>query len=264
MIDSDGTVRTNLPLSLAIALALLLHVAAIALYQSIANKPSPNIKTIPVVLIKNAPKQIRSTASTNQTSSQSSRKKNNTLTTVNQSSFHSVKKTEADDGQHTPLSSSDSIEGENKAESTPRIRLPESSQVSRAQQASEGFRSMFNSKMESTAMINQVSTTEAPQLSNYELELLRVLTYRKAVYDRYHAIMDAEGKSQFDYEIELILFANGAIKRADITRTSGIKRIDELAKEAAYNASPFPKPPSEDIVTGFRYRIPVAYQKPDS
>jgi len=254
--------RPSYVFGISLLIALAIHGSTALLVKLDWHERKTQIRTIPVVLIKNAPKRIASTPSASDNTS-GKQANMNTITSTGNSEYHQTynKNRAKDAGKAT--TGSDRAQNENTP-SSPSIALPQSTQQFRAQTASEGLRSMFETKQENKASINQISTRKAPTLSPYQIELLNTLSNRKALYDRYHRIMDLEGKSTFEYEIELALFANGAIKNARIIRASGIPKIDELAIEAAYNASPFPKPPAQDIQTGFRYRIPIAYQKPSS
>lgn len=47
-------------------------------------------------------------------------------------------------------------------------------------------------------------------------------------------------------EIELYLMKNGTLTRARVTKSTGIKRIDEAAYRAALAASPYPEPPPDN------------------
>lgn len=44
-------------------------------------------------------------------------------------------------------------------------------------------------------------------------------------------------------EVELQLLGNGALTRARVLKSTGIRTIDEAAYRAALAASPYPKPP---------------------
>jgi len=55
-------------------------------------------------------------------------------------------------------------------------------------------------------------------------------------------------------EVELQLLGNGALTRARVLRSTGIKNIDEAAYRAALAASPYPQPPREG---GSRNRFEV-------
>jgi periplasmic protein TonB len=55
-------------------------------------------------------------------------------------------------------------------------------------------------------------------------------------------------------EVELQLLGNGALTRARVLKSTGIKRIDEAAYRAALAASPYPQPPKDG---GSRNRFEV-------
>ncbi|WP_240339420.1 energy transducer TonB [Marinobacter sp. BW6] len=46
-------------------------------------------------------------------------------------------------------------------------------------------------------------------------------------------------------EVELQLLGNGALTRARVLKSTGIRRIDEAAYRAALAASPYPQPPKD-------------------
>ena len=71
----------------------------------------------------------------------------------------------------------------------------------------------------------------------------------------------AKDNNEINFEVTLILHPSGAIKNAVISRSSGIIEIDALAKQNAFKASPYPRPPAEDMQNGFRYAISITHQK---
>ena len=136
-----------------------------------------------------------------------------------------------------------------------------SSQASRAQKARQGGREMFEAKdIEQISEIKQISTEELPPITDYELTLIQHMV-KAELYDRFHPIMANAKKESIGYILKLNLFANGAIKKASIRQSSGISQIDQLAIQAAYNASPFPRPPKADLGKNFTYMIPITYEK---
>lgn len=131
--------------------------------------------------------------------------------------------------------------------------------------AIHGLQNIFAKKSLSAnkANIEQVSSKEAEALSNYEVELLNTLA-KDSLYDPFHKIMEESQKERITFTVTLNLFPNGAIKNASIKQTSGIQSIDQLAIQTAYRASPFPPPPRDDIQKGYRYNIPIIYQRSDT
>ncbi|KZZ30534.1 hypothetical protein A3755_13810 [Oleiphilus sp. HI0085] len=128
--------------------------------------------------------------------------------------------------------------------------------------AIHGLQNIFSRDKQSLkpSQTKQVSSKELEQLSDYEILLLSALR-KDSLYDPFHAVMNTHKRKEVAYTITLRLFPNGAIKNALIKEPSGIMKIDELALQAAYRASPFPTPPHEDIQKGYKYDIPfIIYQ----
>jgi len=107
--------------------------------------------------------------------------------------------------------------------------------------------------------VKQISTIEAPTLSDYQIALLQHML-RGGLYDQFHDIMYSHSQTDLNYTLRLTLFENGAIRNAALKESSGIKELDKLAITAAYNASPYPPPPKDDASKGYQYSIPVKYQ----
>jgi len=138
--------------------------------------------------------------------------------------------------------------------------VPKLSNKSRYQQAGTGLRNLFSKNETQTQNpVKQLNTQQAEKLSTYEEALIQHLS-SAALYDKFHQIMTQAQSVQISYEIKLTLFANGAIRSARMTQPSGIEKIDALAITSAYNASPFPRPPSDDITKNYQYVIPMSYQ----
>jgi TonB family protein len=131
--------------------------------------------------------------------------------------------------------------------------------------AIHGLQNIFAKKslQANNTHIEQISSKEAEALSNYEIELLNTLA-KDSLYDPFHKIMEESQRKSIAFTVTLSLFPNGAIKNANIKQTSGIHSIDQLAIQTAYRASPFPPPPRDDIQKGYRYDIPIIYQRDES
>ena len=108
--------------------------------------------------------------------------------------------------------------------------------------------------------LRQISTNSLEELTEYEILLLQKLAQNE-LYDDFHPVMEKNKQTDIRYTITLQLFSNGAIKNAKISNSSKIKEIDRLAIKTAFSASPYPKPPKEDINKGFKYNIPIIYKK---
>ena len=111
--------------------------------------------------------------------------------------------------------------------------------------------------------IQQISSKSLELLTQYEAQLIQIMAQR-GLYDEFHSVMAKNKQTNIQYIITLHLFPNGAVKNASIKQSSNINEIDQLAVKAAYLASPFPKPPREDINKSFKYDIPIIYQKPNT
>ena len=110
-----------------------------------------------------------------------------------------------------------------------------------------------------TGEIEQISTTDYKELSDYEISLRSILS-RAVLYDEFHRFIKAKDNKEINFEVTLILHPSGAIKNAVISRSSGIKEIDTLAKQNAFKASPYPRPPIEDIQKGYKYAISITHK----
>ncbi|MFT6905018.1 MAG: TonB family protein [Oleiphilaceae bacterium] len=146
---------------------------------------------------------------------------------------------------------------------SPFINKPIFLEKSNASNAFQGLQDIFSkqdSKQTKTENKQKISTQALEELSQYEIQLLQKLA-EDELYDEFHPVMSKNKQTNINYVISLNLFANGAIKSATIRQSSNIPEIDQLAIKAAYLASPFPKPPKEDINNNFKYDIPIIYQK---
>lgn len=129
--------------------------------------------------------------------------------------------------------------------------------------AFQGLQNIFTRKelkQRTKNSIQQISSKSLEQLTQYETQLIQIMA-QKGLYDEFHPVMTKHKQTNIEYIITLHIFPNGAVKTAKIRQSSGIEEIDRLAVKTAYLASPFPKPPSEDINKSFKYDIPIIYQK---
>ena len=146
---------------------------------------------------------------------------------------------------------------------TPKLNTPVVPRNNNPASAFEGLQNIFsrNKNIETSQnAIQQFSTKSLNDLSDYEIQLLQRLA-RNELYDGFHRVMEHFNQDKVGYTISLILFPNGAIKNAQIKESSSIPEIDQLAIKSAFQASPYPKPPSADIAIDFKYDIPIIYQK---
>jgi TonB family protein len=146
-----------------------------------------------------------------------------------------------------------------KEQAIPEIRLP-TNQLSQRQRP-PSMQSLFTKPPTETEQnVEQISTQDLPELSGYEKLLLQRLS-QQSLYDDFHAVMASHTRNRVIYIVSLRLFSTGAIRSAQITRSSGIPEIDRLALQTAYRASPFPAPPESDAAKEFRYQIPIIYDR---
>ncbi len=59
-------------------------------------------------------------------------------------------------------------------------------------------------------------------------------------------------------EIELQIMGNGALTRASVVKSTGIRSVDEAAYRAALAASPYPEPPA-DSKSGDRFEVELVF-----
>jgi hypothetical protein len=174
------------------------------------------------------------------------------VTSQSESKFtaNSNKKTEPNTAAASPSSS------QNRSKS-----VSEKLQQTRTQRADASVKSLFanttEAQIESIPVLN---SKQSEELSPYQQTLIKHLLAGE-LYDRFHAFMASTSQTEIKYSIELRLFENGAIKSASLTKKSSSLEIDRLAITAAYNASPYPRPPSEDFEVGYTYLIPMSYKK---
>lgn len=245
----------------AIGAALLFHILLLIVLSYLpAINDTEQLRTVPTVTVS-AGSRASINSQQNRVESANTAAANAYLATLEASSFKVQRAQSNTKGaqrnatrkpQHSPL----------KQTEMPPTKSPQSqAQTIRAQQANEGMMNIFK-QMKLTGETEQISTTKHKELSNYEISLRSILS-RDVLYDQYHQFMAAKGKNNttesINFEVSITLLANGAIKKAEISQSSGIKEIDALAKRTAYSVSPYPRPPVEDIHKGFKYKIAIAW-----
>ncbi|MDX1598559.1 MAG: TonB C-terminal domain-containing protein [Marinobacter sp.] len=98
---------------------------------------------------------------------------------------------------------------------------------------------MTEAPKETDAYVIRLATRVAHELKRSRIPALRKLTAPVAM------------------EMELHLLNNGALIKADVSRTSGTEAIDGAAYRAALAASPYPEPPARE--GGQRYRVELLF-----
>lgn len=249
------TTNKNLSLIVAILFATAIHILIVS--GMILLGISPIIvkeKTIPFVLVS-ADNKANASRSKPLTKSENKLAAQEYLATLNSSSFLTQRNSKREKKRIRP-----------KQEQQEPIKTKMPPSFSESTKHSEnrflqGLRNIFSSTKNQQAAANskQISTHSNEELSQYEILLLNQLV-KDVLYDQFHAVMKSNKKNRINYILTLTLLSNGAIKNAKIKVSSGIGKIDHLAKQAAYRASPFPAPPKEDFKRGFKYHIPIIYQ----
>lgn len=238
-------------LPIALILALFLHGVVFILIEKLGPKiPERTEKTVPTVHIA----AERAAVSSQQ-------KQANTRAVENRNKITTIANAAVKHQKALPLSKPSSRQQNNQVPKLPEINQPISKHLQRNSTANIGLQDLFgqNTQLDNNE-INQIQEKDLLSLSDYELSLLKQLS-RGELYKEYHRVLAQHQRDRIDFSIEIVLFPNGAIKRAKIYASSKIPEIDKLAIRTAYNASPFEKPPEDDIETGFRYVIPVSYRK---
>lgn len=183
------------------------------------------------------------------------------LRTLNESKFEKLIKKNT---QSSPqINNTNSIFKPNSIDENPFIHQPIFKQSNNSSSALQGLQNIFSKQKNKERLqneIRQVTTNSLEELTEYEIRLLQKLAQNE-LYDDFHPVMERNKQADIRYTITLQLFSNGTIKNAKISKSSNIKEIDSLAIKSAFTASPYPKPPKEDINKDFKYSIPIIYKK---
>lgn len=183
------------------------------------------------------------------------------LRTLNESTFEKLIRDNTQ--KSTKKSPSNSETKQSFQDENPFIEQPIFKQNNNASNALQGIQNIFSRKTNQHATQNrtqQISTQSLEELNEYEIKLLQKLA-KDGKYDAFYPVMKKNKQDKISFTITLQLFPNGAIKNAQIRNSSNIEEIDKLAISLAFYASPYPKPPKEDINIGFKYNIPIIYDK---
>lgn len=217
-------------------------------------------KTIPFQLISNDNAgQTSNKASMSQ--SENALAAQEFLRTLNESRFEKLIRKNTQSASQT--NNTNSIFKPNSADENPFKHQPTFKQNNNSSSALQGFQNIFSKQKNKEKLQNelrQISTNSLEELTEYEILLLQKLAQNE-LYDDFHPVMEKNKQTDIRYTITLQLFSNGAIKNAKISNSSKIKEIDRLAIKTAFSASPYPKPPKEDINKDFKYNIPIIYKK---
>lgn len=237
-------------LALAVSTALCIH---ILIYALLGLWPAPqpdNIKkSIPVTLV--------SKAATSQSSTDSNRTQElqESLKPEVQTTSNSERKSALGNTVQPSPSSTQTTTSNEPTNLPNRTKF----QQNRANTASIG--NLFQSKKgEIKEELVIKSEPETYEMSEYEQLLLKHLLASK-LYDKFNSFMLQTSTEDVSFQVELYLFANGAIRSAKIISKDQDLDIDQLVVTAAYNASPYPRPPENDGFGNFRYIVNMSYKK---
>ncbi|MBD3640270.1 MAG: TonB family protein [Marinobacter sp.] len=98
--------------------------------------------------------------------------------------------------------------------------------------------------------------TESPSQQDPYLIRLAVHLARELERLRVPAVTQLTDTARM--EIELQLMRNGALTRASVVKSTGIRSVDEAAYRAALAASPYPEPPA-DSESGDRFEVELVF-----
>lgn len=257
--NDTNKLSPSIIISFISATALHTLLAGIILYFDL-NPLTEKDKTIPFLLISTDRKSTISNQNF-MSKAENSQAAQEYLASLNASTFQVTKQQK----NNKKISKKDTKSNREK-QNTDAPQIPSTSSSKQANSTSssnyfQGLKDIFSTRKDSPIKSNrqQISSKSADLLSPYEIALLEQLK-TDVLYDGFHSVMKANEKKSIDYIVTLTLLPNGAIKNAKIKRSSGLNKIDRLAKQAAYRASPFPTPPKGDFVNEYKYDIPISYQ----
>ncbi|MGF2686054.1 TonB family protein [Marinobacter sp. DUT-3] len=254
MLDYGRT--TSLPaqyrIALAISLALFLHTAALSAIPSLLEKTEQPTPTMTVTLVapgsQAAPEAVTSSAEKPaerpQPPRDSSVPPQNSKTanpdqpeTPSQSAPPRVTPA-PEPASAAPAAGASQAEAENQSPSsrTTAAGAPATSPT----EAPRQIRQVTDSPKETDAYVVSLATRIARELRRNGVPMLRELS------------------SPITLEVELQLLGNGALTRANVSRSSGMKGIDGAAYRAALAASPYPEPPGKEGGQQ-RYRVELVF-----
>lgn len=223
-------------LILAISIALCSHIFLYSLLQ-LWPAPAPMEKSsIPVTLIVSPDSKATKASTAKQKQSKTSHSPEK-VTTRSDSKYNASK-------IHKPADEAAKHQKESK----------------RRQQRNQpnSLKQIFTSNQKNQPKINALTQDAATIMSAYEQELLRHLLDRD-LYTDFHRFMDHASETEISLRLRLVLFSNGAIKSASLVEKSKEVAIEPVALRAAYNASPYPEPPEEDIELNYTYFVSMSY-----
>lgn len=260
--------HTHFSLVISIVVAISFHIIIFAGLYALLNRPEPPVEKTVTSIILNP--SIAQRMEQSEAATATAHNDRNLVSTTSESEFTSPPPTSSKPEpeqekvirqQTRPLQTGKSPAKQQSADKSPAISVPTTSPQQRNAPNQQQLRSMFQqATTDQTASTEQISTKSVAELSDYELALLTQLS-QEVLYDEFHPIMLYNTKTQVDYILSLRLFKNGAIRSAALAKSSGIEEIDRLAIQTAYQASPFPAPPTKDAAIDYRYQIPIIYDR---
>ena len=237
-------------LVLALSIAVCSHIVLYALLN-LWPAPTPEFvnKSIPVTLVV-TPDSKPSSASKDASKPKDLQQTRN-VTTISASDFE-IANSEKPDEERSPNPANQS--------SSERTQTRVDQQSTRSRTQTSSVRQIFSSDLKNKQQIQALTTEESRTMSDYEVELLKHLLSSE-LYDQFHRFMKRQAETRIDFRVRVRLFENGAIKSASIIEKSKALEIESLAVTAAYNASPYPRPPEEDFDKDFTYYISMSYNE---
>jgi len=276
-LNKTSPYRIFLAISIAILFHTLLGILVFQLSPKIESK-----KTIPIQLVitsKATSQSIKTQTSTpsnrpevdaqdilNKEHQQNAAKKTIiTSGSSNTSVVISQDTSEERDNKTTPTQALKPIKQENIFIPKIKTNLPDARQdiakSSKSHAESKSFTelsSLFLQQKEMDSAVTQISSNpKLPELSDYEQKLFEKLNTAK-FHDMLYPII-SQLKSSKTLTLKLILFSNGSLKNASITKTSNNKSLDKAVRRIALDASPYPLPPAADKSIGFKYQVMIQY-----
>ncbi|XOZ33710.1 TonB family protein [Halomonadaceae bacterium KBTZ08] len=228
--------QTAYPLLLALSVAFCLHVVVATLANAWVSLPVPNTRP-PTVSVRIAP----ATGSVQTTPVKSSTKAAQQKVPAQDTTETRAPKAEAvtaGDQQRTPKATTSPTNAQQTTETAQADRNEQTDTTSPEDNATTSETSSPVSSQNPEVPITRLSQNDNRQRSAYEITLWERIA--KAV--AYTPLLKELG-TPHEVVLELRLMRNGALRRAKVTTSSGIPDLDEVAREAALAATPFPDPP---------------------
>lgn len=260
--------HSHFSIAISVVVAISIHVIMLAGLYALITQPEPPIeRTVQSIILSPS---IAQHTEQNEAPTASTQNDRDLISTTSDSEFTNPApiKNEADPVQENTTQpqtraqqTSKSPTRQQHTSKAPSVSVPTTAPQQRNAPNQQQLQSLFQqTATDQIAPTEQISTKSVAELSDYEKALLTQLS-QESLYDEFHPVMLYNTKTQVDYILSLRLFKNGAIRSATLAKSSGIAEIDQLAIQSAYQASPFPAPPTKDAAIEYRYQIPIIYDR---